>query len=111
VLHQSRVGRVEDGGTLQNREDRGGGSAGLDLAQSRAKEKGAARAAHRRLKDYAATGLGGSGRRLRRPAGEVGAEANQSWGRGWVAPVRVRGEAGGGRSVWRRPTVEDERRR
>jgi hypothetical protein len=119
--HQSRAGRAEDGNTLQNGEDKGGGGglAGLDLMQSREKEKGATWAAHRRLKVRAADGLGGGGRcrRLRRPATRVGGEAGRRrpksgkrpavggrCGGGWWWTAGVE-EAGGGstgvRAVWR----------
>jgi hypothetical protein len=61
----------------------GGGSAGLDSAQSRAKQKGAVRAAHRRLKVHSAARLGGGGQCqwLRRSMIGVGGEGSQSQGR------------------------------
>jgi hypothetical protein len=68
-----------------------GWAAGLDSVQSREKEKGAARAAHRRLKVRAAAGVGG--------------EAGRSRGRDQAVPTKVVGEAsveevgGGGRAV------------
>jgi hypothetical protein len=43
--HRSRATQAKNGGTLQNREDKGGGSAGLQNGED--KEKGVVRATHR----------------------------------------------------------------
>jgi hypothetical protein len=92
--------RVEDGGTLQNEEDKGrrGASGG---AKWRRQGERATRAAHRRLKVRVAAGLGGGGqhRRLRRPVAGVGGEANRNQGRGQAALAGAGGDVGGGGSV------------